>query len=286
MTASPAKRQRTEAAAGKPKLRIGLVGLGAIGGYVAEALCKGDVLPNAELGAVLVQRPRTERPDCCGSEALVTHEVEAFFAAEWSLCVEAAGQPWLREHGRRVLGMGRSLLLTSVGVLTDDVLHQELADLAARSHSQLLIAAGAMPALDWMSSAALEHVEEATLEQRKRPEGWLGTPAEAKVDLLALTEPTTVFEGVAREAASLFPKNANISAALALGTVGLDRLQVRLVADPTVSGPTSRIMLRGAAGEISIQVSGAALSQRTSRIVPLSVVKALRNLSASEVIGV
>merc|ERR1719499_2402235 len=105
-----------------------------------------------------------------------------------------------------------------------------------------------MPAMDWMSSAALEHIEEVTLEQRKRPEGWVGTPAEAKVDLASLAEPTTVFEGVAREAASLYPKNANIAAALALGSVGLDRLRVRLVADPTVKGPTSNIILRGSAG--------------------------------------
>merc|ERR1719336_2577669 len=107
-----------------------------------------------------------------------------------------------------------------------------------------------MPALDWMSSAAIERVDEATLVQRKRPEGWVGTPAEAKFELGKLTEPTTIFEGSAREAASRFPKNANIAAALALGTVGLDNLKVRLVADPTVAGPTSRIRFRGDAGSL------------------------------------
>lgn len=268
------------------KLRVGLVGLGAIGSYVAEVLHEGRELPRARLAAALVLRPREERPAYCSEEVLLTADVEAFFAADWDVCVEVAGQPWLRDHSRRVLKVGRSLLVTSVGAFTDSTLWEELIALAERFGGRLLIAAGAMPGLDWMSSAALEDVEEITLEQRKRPEGWVGTPAEAKFDLASLKEPTTIFEGVARQAATQFPKNANIAATLGLGTVGLDRLMVRLVADPTVSGPMSRIKLRGKAGEIDIEVRGAALSQRTSRIVPLSVVKALRNMSAPCVIGV
>merc|ERR1711971_1377463 len=104
--------------------------------------------------------------------------------------------------------------------------------------------------------------------------GWQVTPAEEKFDLMALTEATTIYEGSAREAATLYPKNANISAALALATVGLDTAKVRLVADPQVPGPMQQIELKGAAGELSIRVSGrpAFGSQRTSMIVPLSVV--------------
>lgn len=282
--ASPlAKRPRL--ASGAP-LRVGLVGLGAIGSRVAEALGDGTTLPRAELAAALVARPRPERPACCGERALLTHEPEAFLAAQWDVCVEAAGQPWLREHGRRVLMSGRDLLVTSIGAFTDDALHEDFVAAAEKSGARLLLAAGAMPGIDWMSSAALEGIAEARLVQRKRPEGWKGTPAEGKVDLDSIDTPTVIFEGVARQAAAQFPKNANIAAMLAIATVGLDKLQVQLVADPTVSAPASQIKLRGDAGELSIEVQGAAISQRTSRIVPLSVVKALRNLSSTEVVGV
>ena len=59
-----------------------------------------------------------------------------------------------------------------------------------------------MPGMDWMSSAALEDVEEVRITQTKLPKGWLGTPAEENVpDLLELKEPRELFEGVAREAA-------------------------------------------------------------------------------------
>ncbi|CAK9017085.1 L-aspartate dehydrogenase [Durusdinium trenchii] len=268
-------------------LSIGLVGLGSIGQVVAENLTKGSLsgLSGVSLSAVIVQKERTERPPELGATALLTTKVEDFMAADWSLCVEAAGQSWVRHHGKTVLGTGRDLLVTSVGVFTDDDLLEDLTTTARMSHSRLLLPAGAMPGLDWMSSAALDEVKVITLEQRKRPEGWRGTPAEKSLDLENVTEATTVFQGPAREAASQFPKNANIAAALALGTVGLDRLQVRLVADPTVPGPTNKVTLEGSCGELTLEVRGRPLSQRTSRIVPFSVLKALKNLASPVSIG-
>ncbi|CAE7217851.1 nadX [Symbiodinium sp. KB8] len=263
------------------KLQVGLVGLGSIGTIVAEALTgPRQSLPGAALAAVLTQRPRDARPPEVGSQALLTTDVEAFLGSDWSLCVEAAGQPWVRENGRRVLAEGRDLLVTSVGVFTEDALLEDFTSMAAKSGSRLLLPAGAMPGMDWMSSAALDEVDEVTIEQRKRPEGWRGTPAESSVDLDSLQTAAVVFEGPAREAASQFPKNANIAAALALATVGLDRLNVRLVADPAVSGPTNLVMLRGGCGQINLEVKGTPLSQRTSRVVPFSVLKALKNLSS------
>eukprot|EP00435_Cladocopium_sp_Y103_P017624 s3427_g4.t1 len=271
------KRRRVES------LSVGMVGFGSIGKVIAESLNSGAI-SGVSLSAVIVQNQRSERPPEIGT-AVLTTSIEEFLAADWSLCVEVAGQPWVRDHGKTVLAQGRDLLVTSVGVFTDDQLLEDLTSTARGSNSRLLLPAGAMPGLDWMSSAALDEVEEITLEQRKRPEGWRGTPAEKHLDLTTLTEEATVFQGPAREAASEFPKNANIAAALALGTVGLDKLQVRLVADPTVPGPTNRVTLKGRCGELSLEVRGKPLSQRTSRIVPFSVLKALKNLSSPLSIG-
>eukprot|EP00419_Tripos_fusus_P023513 CAMPEP_0172719076 /NCGR_PEP_ID=MMETSP1074-20121228/75297_1 /TAXON_ID=2916 /ORGANISM="Ceratium fusus, Strain PA161109" /LENGTH=283 /DNA_ID=CAMNT_0013544389 /DNA_START=28 /DNA_END=879 /DNA_ORIENTATION=- len=276
-------------AAGQP-LRVGLMGYGAIGGYVAQRLLDGKSLPGARLSAVLVNRSRDPPAELTGPGAPVfTADANTFFNAEWDIAVEAAGQTVVREHGRRCLGdLGRHLLVTSVGALCDDGLHKELLELAGGGGSQLLIAAGALPGMDWMSSASFESVDEVSITQIKTPNGWRGTPAEEVLDLQSLTESAVVFEGSAREAATQFPKNANIAAALALSTIGLDAARVRLLADPAVPGPQVQLALRGAAGEINISVSGrpAFGSDRTSMIVPLSVVKALRNLSGPQFIGI
>lgn len=255
-------------------LRVGLVGLGAVGSVVAEAIGTGHV-PNASLVAALDEQPRPEM-------AVATMEFKEFLAADWSVCVEAAGQGWVREHAVRVLATGRSLIITSVGAFTDDDLFAACRKAAEDSGGKLLIVSGALPGMDWMASAALdETVEEVTIAQRKQPEGWRGTPADGRVDLSAVTEPTLIFEGPARTAATEFPKNANIAAALALATVGLDKTTVSLWADPSVAGPTNTILFRGRSGELSITVKGGKpLSPKTSRIVPFSVLKALRNLSS------
>jgi len=271
-------------------LRVGLMGYGTIGGFVAQRLLDGQSLPGARLSAVLVNRPRDPPAELTGPGApIFTSDANTFFGADWDIAVEAGGQAAVREHGRRCLGdLKRHFLVTSVGALCDDSLHKELLELASTGGSQLLIAAGALPGMDWMSSASLEAVDEVSITQIKAPSGWLGTPAEEVLDLPSLIESAIVFEGSAREAATRFPKNANIAAALALATVGLDAARVRLVADPAVPGPQVQLALQGAVGDISISVSGrpAFGSDRTSMIVPLSVVKALRNLSSPQFIGI
>ena len=68
-----------------------------------------------------------------------------------------AGQPAVRATAAECLRRGRPYLMTSIGALTDDALRAELHDLAASSRVQLHLCAGAMPAVDWMASAALAH---------------------------------------------------------------------------------------------------------------------------------
>jgi aspartate dehydrogenase len=130
-------------------------------------------------------------------------------------------------------------------------------------------------------------VEEVTITTRKPPHAWFGTPAENMVDLHSITAPVCLFEGSAREAANLFPQNVNVAATLACAGIGLDRTISRVFADPTVSRNVHQITLRGVCGEISIEVCGKPSpdNPRTSALTAYSVIKTIRNLTASVVIG-
>ena len=42
----------------------------------------------------------------------------------------------------------------------------------------LLLREGALPAVDWLSAAAIAELDKVVIEQIKPPKAWLGTPAE------------------------------------------------------------------------------------------------------------
>jgi aspartate dehydrogenase len=112
-----------------PPLRVALLGCGAINSHVAQKIGTGEAGP-VELAAVLVRTERTaEQIGQLGAhgEALeFTTDAGSFFGAEWALCVEAAGQPAVREHALRCLAAGRDFMITSIGALTDVALYDEL----------------------------------------------------------------------------------------------------------------------------------------------------------------
>ena len=134
-----------------PPLRVALLGAGAINGRVAEALGSGEA-GAASLAAMLVRTERDERPAYAQTEdeVTLTTDADAFFAADWALCVEAAGQPAVLQHAKRCLGMGRDFMITSIGALCDPALYDDLHATAADSGPRLILCTGSMPAVDWM----------------------------------------------------------------------------------------------------------------------------------------
>jgi len=113
----------------------------------------------------------------------------------------------------------------------------------------------------------------------KPPASWKHTPADGAFRLDELTQATVIFSGTAAEAARLYPKNANLAAAVALAGLGLDRTQVELVADPSITENIGRIDAEGAYASLSVVVGGksAADNPKTSQITGMSVLAALEN---------
>ena len=253
-------------------LRIGLIGLGAIGQVLARELQarRGEGL---QLVGVL----------CRGSAACAPFglapvaSVQALLELKPHLVVEAAGHAAVQSHGAACLRAGCDLLLASVGALADAALHTELEAAAAAGASQVLLPAGALGGLDWLQAAHLAGLHSVRLRSSKPPAAWRGTAAEQALDLAGLAVATTFFKGSAREAARLYPKNANVAATLALATLGFDATQVELVADPASPGNVHELHAQGVAGTLSLKLDNAASAEnpKSSAITAYSLLRGI-----------
>ncbi|MEM6693712.1 MAG: aspartate dehydrogenase [Pseudomonadota bacterium] len=249
-------------------MKIGIIGDGAIGRYVAQHL-------SAEAHVIIT---RAERLDA--REPPAVHRVARAedVPEDTDLMIDCAGHQALEQYGVPLLERGLPLITVSVGALADASLHARLAEAARAGGTKLHLASGAIGALDCLQAAKVGGLERVRYVGRKPPKGWRGSPAEDTLNLDTLDTAATHFEGTARDAARLYPKNANVAAAVALAGIGFDATQVRLIADPLVSANIHEIEASGAFGAFRFRIEGKALpdNPKSSALAAMSAVAAIQ----------
>jgi aspartate dehydrogenase len=258
--------------------RVGLLGFGSIGRVIAAGW--SQLLPGLELTAACIREQQTdEARDILPARTELVYSMAELLVLRPTLIIEAAGQEAVRRYAVEILLSGCDLYLLSVGALADDALRQEIIAAAEKSDASVLIPAGAMAGFDGLLALRTHGLSKATYTSIKPPHAWNGTYAEKKHDLETIRERTVIFDGSAREAAQLFPKNANLAAAIAFASAGLDKTQVVLIADPDTQGNTGRVDAEGPEGQITVNVSGEASLEnpKSSAIVGSSVLASLAN---------
>ena len=84
-------------------------------------------------------------------------------------------------------------------------------------------------------------------------------------------------------AATEYPKNANVAAAVALAGIGFDDTRVKLIADPGVTENIHEIQAAGEFGSFCFEIRGHSLpdNPRSSALAAMSVVNKLEEESQS-----
>ena len=102
-----------------------------------------------------------------------------------------------------------------------------------------------------------------------------------------LTEAKLVFKGSARDGAIGFPANVNVAAALSLAGIGPDETTLEIWADPSVTRNTHTITLESDSARLTMTIENipTAENPRTGKITALSVIAALRRLTATLQVG-
>lgn len=267
-------------------MNVLLIGAGAIGRVVLRELAAHPVLRIA--GVIARPGSASGLQTEFGSGIRVITSVAAIDSLDTrpDYVLECAGHGGVKEHVAALLRRGIDCALLSVGSLAEPGLPETLEAAARDGGSQLTLVAGAIAGIDAISAARFAGLDEVSYTGRKPPLGWLGSPAEDKADLRKLDSELIIFEGTARDAARLFPKNANVAATVSLAGLGLDRTRVTLIADPATSKNVHQVTARGAFGELDLTISGRPLpdNPKTSALAAWSAVRTLHNLVASVVV--
>ena len=259
--------------------RVLLIGYGAIGRLVFGRLA-GDASIRV---AHVLERPgrRSELQSALGSTAQVVSDLAELQDLP-DCAIECAGHGAVLGAVVPLLARGVDVALVSVGALAEPGVPERLEAAARAGGAQLTLVSGAIGGIDAIASARQGGLEEVIYTGRKPPSGWLGTPAEKDFDLGSLRAPAVIFEGSARDAARLYPKNANVAATVSLAGLGLDGTRVTLIADPAVSKNVHHVAARGAFGEMEVRMSGQPLADnpKTSSLAAYSALRAVRDFAA------
>ena len=265
-------------------MRLGLIGFGSIATTLLELLAQGAPLDHL---AVLVRpksapdaRSRLEG-DLAGVARghTLVEDAAGLIGARPDLVVEAAGHSAASAHAPAVLRAGIDVVLVSIGALADPALEASLKTAAAEGGAHLILPAGAVGAIDLLSALGASGELEVRYRGTKPPAAWAGTPAAEILNLTTLAEPRIFFIGNAREAATAYPRNANVAATLALAGAGFEHTQVELMADPSAPGNVHEYSVASPLANYTIRIENkpSAGNAKTSATTIYSVLREIRN---------
>ncbi len=267
------------------KLRIGIIGCGAIGSRIAiecsdrlsgifdlAGLCDVDDDKIAALNVSLKKKARALRLD--------------ELIKEVDIVVEASSAMASADILERCIKNNRDCLIMSVGGLLGN---ESLLSDAEAAGVKVYIPSGAVCGIDALKGASVGKVESVTLTTRKPPRGLEGAPylVRNNIDLKLINSETTLFEGSAEEAIRGFPANVNVSAVLSLAGIGAKNTRVRIVTSPAYTKNVHEVEIVGDSGRITTKTENIPSKDnpKTSALAICSAIATLEGIARSVRIG-
>jgi aspartate dehydrogenase len=238
---------------------IGLIGCGAIGTLIVEAIERGIVICDKLILYDLEVAKAQKLKKSHHVSAIVVKSVEDMIRMKPSVIVEAASQRAAKDYIVKIAEQDIDLIVMSVGALLD------LDIKSGRIHAP----SGAIGGLDALSTVDLAGIDEVVLTTRKNP---------AVLDMNNREE-KLVYDGNVREAVKRFPREMNVAATLAL-TVGSEKIRVKVISDPGVSRNVHEINVRWKHGDMFMRFANDPHpdNPKTSALAAWSAIKLLKEL--------
>ncbi len=267
------------------KLKIGVVGCGAIGSYIARN-CDINLNDKIEVTAIndkdaskaeLLVKSLKTKPEILKLEELIKAS---------DLVIEAVSKDVSADIAREAISNDKPVMIMSVGGLLGN---EDLLKLAEKKNINVYMPTGAISGLDGLKAAAMSGIEKVVLTTTKPKEGLQGAPylKKNKIDLDKIDKDTVLFEGTASEAVEGFPKNVNVAALLSLAGIGPEKTRVKIIVSPSATRNMHEIQISGNFGSITTKTENLPSpdNPKTSFLAALSAVATLKNVVSNIKIG-
>ncbi len=239
-------------------MKIGLIGKGAIGEELAKLIEKEEGLK-----LVFVFDEVKEKS--------TVKNIEDGLKLKPDLVVECASTSAVLEFAQTVLSQTNLLTLSS-SAFVDKKFEEQIKKICKENNTKVFVPSGAIIGLDGISAVKKE-IKSAKITSTKNPKGFGRTD----------TKKTILFEGSARKAAELFPKNVNVAATLALNSIGFDKTKAIIVSDPNAKANTHEIEVEGEFGKFYIKVENKpSTNPKTSALAAKTTFELIKNIKSAK----
>ncbi|WP_456419681.1 aspartate dehydrogenase [Methanocaldococcus infernus] len=246
-------------------VRVGLVGCGAIGSFLAENIKKA----NCELTAVYDRNLEKAEEVAKIAKAKVCESIDELVKEDLDVVVEAASVRAVKEVAEKSLTNGKDVILMSVGALADKELYLYLYNLSKKFNKRVYLPSGAIGGLDIIKALKFGDIKKIVIRTIKNPKAFNLNIGERKI----------LFKGSVFEAIERFPANVNVSVTLSIAAKA--PVEVWVIADPSVERNIHEIEIIGEIAKVNIRVENVPFEKnpKTSKLAAYSLLRLLKDLN-------
>lgn len=268
------------------KVKVGIIGCGAIGARMAAAIVR-DFHKDCKISGLydVDKQRQQDLIDELGLTNIKKSSIDSLIAAS-DCVVEAVNSDQTLQIIEKIIRAKKSVLAMSVGKLLDA---SNLFGLAKKNKCYILLPSGAIAGVDAIKAASLVKTNKIILTTRKPTTGFQGNAyLDSKgIVMSEIKQETVIFEGKVREAVRHFPQNINVAATIALACQDPDKLKIKIVVSPDYKKNIHEIELDGDFGKIHTRTENVVCpdNPKTSYMAVLSGLQTLKQYCTGILIG-
>lgn len=259
------------------KKKVGIAGVGAIGGAVARALMEGNI-NGFTLQAISDPAPRnTFDAPCVDFDTL---------ANQSDLIIECLPAHIVPQLAKIAFKANKDIIFISSAAL---LVYPEILEAHKASKSIAHVPSGALCGLDGVKAMRGLGIQNSKIATTKKPSGYSGAPyvVDHRIDLESIKTRQCIFKGNALEASIGFPANINVAATLSLAGIGAEKTMVEIWADPLAKGNTHEITVQSQYSTMVSRIENMPdpANPKSSVLAAQSIITMLHDMSNALVIG-